>query len=110
MGRWSQARRRGGRSSLGAGLGPPPPPLLTVEANYLTVTPQGDPDPGGTLLVYYSEDDLPPPNAWASHSYENPWPVCNFNELDPGYYWAQETGGGTAYSGSSDLSEPLQFE
>lgn len=108
MGRWAQARRRQSVLPVGEGPGPPPAPTLTIEGGILVVTATGVDDPGGLLVLYYALAEVPPVEPFDSSNWVRVWDVLPEEELSPGFYWAQQEGGGVAYSGFSVLSDPLE--
>jgi len=110
MGRWAQARRRGRKEGLEAGLPQPPAPTLGESGGMLTVYSQSLPDTGGTLKIWFAEEAPPGGDPVATHAWASEWEWQEISETNPGYYWAGQTGGGLEYAGDSPLSEPYEVE
>ena len=107
MGRWAQARRRGGKPVAGGGPSPPPAPFLQWEVGDLIVTATGGDDTGG-LLRLYQADLIEGPyypfdaRAWAG---SERWDAGSFEPRF--WYVATEEGNGVNYAGESPQSGPV---
>jgi hypothetical protein len=109
MGRWAQAKRRGGHAAQPSAPTAPPAPLLSIVGPNLVQTAQGAADPGGTVELWMSETEvggygqISGPNPWAAVYSWGPW--AGYPE---GFYYVKETGNGTVYVGTSLPSNILQ--
>lgn len=109
MGRWAQARRRGGRPYGGSGLPAPPAPFAELDAAGIYVSRTGDPDPVGKFRLYESDDGGEP---WTFHSERPNLEPTLFPEselVSERFYRATEVGGPPNYGGESGPSNSLEW-
>lgn len=109
MGRWAQARRRGGRPYGGSGLPPPPAPFAEWDATGIVVSRTGEPDPVGKFRLYESEDGNDP---WVFHSELPNYEPTTFPSagLTAGHFYrATEVGGPPNYGGESEPSDGIEW-
>lgn len=108
MGRWAQARRRGGSGHPPTTAGPPPAPVLRIQVTSLIQDAQGGSDVGGICRLYGSDNDTGPWTevGFASWLLHQDWG----NPLGYGGAWlaAREEGNGHDYVGLSDLSNVIE--
>lgn len=107
MGRWAQARRRGGAARVSGPAGPPPAPLLTWEGENLVQTATGENDLGGMVRLWVGSN----PGGPYTEELSNAWgPTRNWGDrgsLPMGYLVATEEGNGSAYVGASAYSNEV---
>lgn len=107
MGRYAQARRRGGVGGAGGGLLPPPAPVLVNIAGHVSQRATGLDDTGGRMQLQQREGGT---EEWAEAgdepwAHEFDWGVVGLfedNELR-----AREVGNGVDYLGNSEWSDIL---
>lgn len=104
MGRYAQARRRGGIGGAGGGLLPPPTPLLLNIAGHVTQRATGLDDTGGRMELQQRE---PPETEWTDAG-DEPWAHefdWGLDDLFPDRELrAREVGNGADYLGNSEWS------
>jgi hypothetical protein len=107
VGRWAQAKRRGGGPAGPSGPGPPPAPVFGIVGASVFIYPTGADDEGGQFEVERSPSGL---GVW-SHLVNVGWdPEAYFGEIDDltGYdYRVAEIGNGAVYVGQSAWSPTL---
>lgn len=106
MGRWAQAKRRGGRGGLGPSLPAPPAPTLSEDAGDLIQTAGGDDDTGGTIYLEEALAEGGPYTPRGSHAWASPWAWGTAAEFTGSWLRGYEVGNGVAYAGQSPYSEP----
>lgn len=101
MGRWAQAKRRGGGVSAGGVLGAPLAPRLFEDGGSLWTESYSPDNTGGFLRLEWRPDEETAFEMWGSA----PWAAFNewasTDTLDPGDYRAIEIGNGSTYVGES---------
>lgn len=109
MGRWAQAKRRGGRGRTAAALSPPPAPSLFVDDVDIIIEPTGADDFGGAFRLETSATGSEP---WSEHEtlawdpHVSPGTVAEFAGL---HLRVIEVGNGVAYNGESPPSAILHL-
>lgn len=109
MGRWAQAKRRGGRPSPPRGLSQSPPPNAVISGASLQITPTGDDDSGGEFRIYHAASAGGP---W-SYDYDSAlWDVVFLQPLaayqSGEWLSVREWGNGFTYAGLSARSQIVQ--
>ena len=109
MGRWAQARRRGGRKAGQGPLGPPTPPqVIEIGGNLVELSLVAS-DLGGRLRLWTADA----PEGPFVQTEDVPWvPAHNFGAIAgfEGSVWAgTEVGNGSDYVGESALGPPLDL-
>lgn len=108
MGRYAQAKRRGGRPGPRSALGPPPAPTLLFEGDQLTQRATGADDAGGQIELWYSADGEVPYEIQNTLPWHTPHGWGTSQTLLPGFYLARELGGGHNYAGRSTASPAIE--
>lgn len=107
MGRYAQARRRGGTPPTGPGIPAPPAPVLSVDDGSVHQHAQGLNDDGGRVVIYATD---PGDINWLEFGNEvwvsnQDWGVVGlFEDL---ILRAKEVGNGVDYVGDSEWSNVL---
>lgn len=101
MGRWAQARRRGGRRAGGVELPAPPAPAMEAAIDGLIVSRTGLPDPVGEFSMFWSLDGDPPWTLLSTKPNLEPTVWAPGELVEGRSYRATEIGGPPNYSGES---------
>lgn len=109
MGRWAQAKRRGGKPGVVQGPGPPLTPEAEVSGGHLWQNATGGDDTGGTVRLMRAATE----NGGYSQHATSAWAAAKdwgtTASLAGFWYRCQEIGNGTSYGGQSALTPPLHI-
>lgn len=108
MGRYAQARRRGGVAGAAPALTPPPAPGIGIVGGDVIQTALGGDDTGGLVKLYTSGDGEEPWTFYTQAAWEA---VHNWGSellLPPGWVRVTEAGNGSAYDGESLPSTAIE--
>lgn len=108
MGRWAQARKRGGCADGGLHLPLPPAPTLTLAGTVGTQTANGDDDTGGQVRLYSSTTGSAPWVEVDTDAWADPYDWGDLQLPATMWYRATEIGNNVAYAGESPPSEAVQ--
>lgn len=108
MGRWAQAKRRGGRLRVIGAPTAPPAPLLQIIANDVVQTATGDDDTGGGLELEVSPDGVTEWESWDVGVWTAAQTWGTVAAMQGFWYRGREYGNGVAYVGTSDWSAVLE--
>lgn len=109
MGRWAQARRRGGGGRPSGAIGPPPAPTLAIVNGFLLQTAGGGNDAGAAIWLRFSEEEGGPYFDWGEAVWAAVYDWGLIEELSVGWCEAVEVGNGVAYAGRSDPSNRVEI-